>query len=427
MEGYGDGNYKFNILPKWNDIRSHLSAPHKSLPEFTKLVKTLSKRKTHFEDSLEHFFTQFPATRQSFFAEDGTLQCILKIALLFPSLFPDDQIPILQRGKSVKREITRKQAACIIALGFLGMLRVDSDPNLPKMDFIKLFYSSYQPQEHAKLLCILNYFDRIKKGIPEGNLVITRRVIQGSLFPDFSMSDSPLSNVVVDPTGFIEDSAGSIQVDFANKYLGGGVLVGGCVQEEIRFAISTELISCCLFCEVMEDNEALIIEGSERFSEVEGYAFHLKFKGDYKDTQKDAILCAIDATDFRGVGKTKQYLRVGFEREIKKAFVGFSGIQEHPDCKIATGNWGCGAFLGDLPHKVLVQYIAASQAKRDIVYYSFNNPLTPDIKKIIPKLKEKNYKVKDLWGILVAYEKSKLYLQDVSIFNFMEMNYINKL
>ena len=34
------------------------------------------------------------------------------------------------------------------------------------------------------------------------------------------------------------------QADFANKYIGGGVIANGCVQEEIRLAISPEGIVC---------------------------------------------------------------------------------------------------------------------------------------------------------------------------------------
>ena len=35
---------------------------------------------------------------------------------------------------------------------------------------------------------------------------------------------------------------GMLEVDFANAYVGGGVLAHGCVQEEIRFLICPELI-----------------------------------------------------------------------------------------------------------------------------------------------------------------------------------------
>ena len=52
-----------------------------------------------------------------------------------------------------------------------------------------------------------------------------------------------------------------LQVDFANKYIGGGVLGEGCVQEEIRFVICPELIVSLLFTEVLDRNEAVVITG----------------------------------------------------------------------------------------------------------------------------------------------------------------------
>ena len=48
------------------------------------------------------------------------------------------------------------------------------------------------------------------------------------------------------------------QADFANRYIGGGVLVGGCVQEEIAFAEAPELVVTLLFCTYMRDDEALV-------------------------------------------------------------------------------------------------------------------------------------------------------------------------
>ena len=50
-------------------------------------------------------------------------------------------------------------------------------------------------------------------------------------------------------------------MDFANKFIGGGVLGHGCVQEEIRFLICPELLLSRLFTEVLDDNECVIIKG----------------------------------------------------------------------------------------------------------------------------------------------------------------------
>ncbi len=48
-------------------------------------------------------------------------------------------------------------------------------------------------------------------------------------------------------------------MDFANKKIGGGVLRGGCVQEEIKFCLFPELLISRLIMDHMEDNEAIIV------------------------------------------------------------------------------------------------------------------------------------------------------------------------
>ena len=53
----------------------------------------------------------------------------------------------------------------------------------------------------------------------------------------------------------------SLQVDFANKFVGGGVTSAGLVQEEIRFLINPELIVSRLFTEALGHDECLIITG----------------------------------------------------------------------------------------------------------------------------------------------------------------------
>lgn len=55
------------------------------------------------------------------------------------------------------------------------------------------------------------------------------------------------------------------------------------VQEEIRFTVCPELIAAMLFMECMDDNEAIIVQGYEQFSETSGYGESLTYVGDYKD------------------------------------------------------------------------------------------------------------------------------------------------
>ncbi|KAH9590591.1 hypothetical protein MS3_00003213 [Schistosoma haematobium] len=71
------------------------------------------------------------------------------------------------------------------------------------------------------------------------------------------------------------------KVDFANSYLGGGVLNSGCVQEEIMFALRPELLVSCLFVERLGFDETLIIEGAEQYSVGSGYADDFCWAGDF--------------------------------------------------------------------------------------------------------------------------------------------------
>jgi len=73
-------------------------------------------------------------------------------------------------------------------------------------------------------------------------------------------------------------------VDFANKYIGGGVLGNGCVQEEIRFLMCPEMIVSRLFTESLDDNECLVMIGCETYSTYTGYSDSFRWKDNYEDT-----------------------------------------------------------------------------------------------------------------------------------------------
>lgn len=57
----------------------------------------------------------------------------------------------------------------------------------------------------------------------------------------------------------------------------------GCVQEEIRFVICPELMVTMLVTEELDDTEALIISGIERYSKYKGYSNTFKWLGDFVD------------------------------------------------------------------------------------------------------------------------------------------------
>lgn len=165
--------------------------------------------------------------------------------------------------------------------------------------------------------------------MPNGVITYTRRCRKPSELPDWSKCEQKFSSstlIHVSSDGTIEDGgSGLLQVDFANKYLGGGVLKSGCVQEEIRFVICPELFCSKLFTEKMDANEAVLMMGCERFSDYSGYASTFQFTGDYIDEtprdpycRRQCTIVAIDATRF--TQKSRQYEEESILRELNKVF-----------------------------------------------------------------------------------------------------------
>lgn len=156
-------------------------------------------------------------------------------------------------------------------------------------------------------------------------VTFTRRSISQANLPKWNKFQMDFTNSLlhVSKDGKIEDGIGLLQVDFANRYLGGGVLGGGCVQEEILFMICPELLCSRLFTERLEDNECVTIMGFERFSDYKGYRFSLEYTGDFKDDtpsdlfrRRKSTLVAIDAMPFR-IGDD-QYREHMLRRELNK-------------------------------------------------------------------------------------------------------------
>ena len=112
-----------------------------------------------------------------------------------------------------------------------------------------------------------------------------------------------------------------------------------------------------LFSESLNNDECIMIRGVERYSDYTGYAENFKWNGDFIDhTDKDNFnrimtdILAIDPLFF--ADSFDQYKEENLWREIKKCFIGFRlkskfNSEDGILPRIATGNWGCGAYNGD--------------------------------------------------------------------------------
>jgi hypothetical protein len=191
------------------------------------------------------------------------------------------------------------------------------------------------------------------------------------------------------------------------RRVGGDVLEWGSLREEMWFISCPELIVARLFCDSMEDNEAIVVEGVLQYSEFEGSGETFKCLGPMNlDAFKGphTVIC-MDAMNFNCNLHHNQFSPVYVLRELIKAYAGFKSAKS---CTIATGNWGGGCFqVNDLCYDVLflyfviflllqimyannvkkkscftqgnpvlkgkIQNIAASQANKALFYYPFND------------------------------------------------------
>ncbi|KAL8049047.1 hypothetical protein ABFX02_07G108300 [Erythranthe guttata] len=311
--------------------------------------------------------------------------------------------------------------------------------HLPPINFDNLFlclYEYYDVSQENKIKCIIHYFEKISSDMHVGNVSFERKVLPLKNSPscivypeaDFwSNSTLSLCKFEVCTSGLIEDHlTEALEVDFANKYLGGGALSRGCVQEEIRFMINPELIIGMLFLPSMADNEAIEIIGAERFSNYTGYSKSFRFCGDYADKKsfdtmgrRKTRIIAIDALCNPG---KRQYKLEFLLRETNKAFCGFLDTNKSRQNKMAineigndiaigvvTGNWGCGAFGGDPQVKAVIQWLAASQGLRPFVlYYTFNLEALQKLQEVVQWIILHEWTVGELWNILVEYSNQRL-------------------
>ncbi len=132
--------------------------------------------------------------------------------------------------------MTRKEAALLFLLSFFKCLECKS--NRFNVYFILLSNSGPAFQFGR---CYLNYLTIIGKWLEEKNEILNEKLIY---IRDNNDSKEYLDNKEVNlceinviEEGSLFDGKASYCIDFANKYIGGGALTGGTVQEEVLVAL----------------------------------------------------------------------------------------------------------------------------------------------------------------------------------------------
>lgn len=367
---------------RWSLINVELSVEIKSAFDLENAIKSYNasyRNDWNFFALRELLELHYDQDEKDFFFKK-LLPKLIHLALCLPELIKCP-IPLLTQGSNRSISMSKHQVACLLANAFLCTFpmrntrsRNSEYSSYPKINFNRLFQSEGD-NVIQKLKCIVNYFRRVLfVEMPQNAITFQRQCIREG--PEWDKSDILIANTKlrIQSAGRIEEAEGMLQVDFANKFVGGGVLSQGCVQEEIRFVISPELIVARLFTECLGDNEALIVLGCEQFSAYRGYAASFKYAGDFVDTtpidlfrRRNSKLVAIDAIAYNL--PHEQFDDVAVLRDINKAFAGFFCDDENK-APIASGLWGCGAFNGDPVRSAMIQLIACTQSGRNLAFYT---------------------------------------------------------
>lgn len=388
--------------------------------------------------TLHSYFHEALGVEEAKYFFSDLLPRMTRLCLSLPDLVtsPPPLLRKLRAEGSRRLTLSRLQVSALLANAFFctfprrnAQNRTSEFASFPEINFNRLFANAGNPaNKHEKLKALLHYFDRVTQRQPLGTISFTRQKITAS--PLWRKSTKTLPRLRVSAEGTIEDADGLTQVDFANKYLGGGTLGSGCVQEEIRFLMCPELILSQLVAEELDPTECLIMIGAERYSNYSGYASTFQWRGKFIDrTRSDSWgrkcveVVAMDALRFPV--SIKQYSWKNVLRELNKAYCAFCRLEpghivgdgEESNCAnspghktglhaVATGNWGCGAFGGDPYLKTLIQLMAAAETGRDMAYFTFGDiQLARDIYDMHSHLTETGVTVGDLCRFLHIVDK----------------------
>ena len=394
---------EFINIPTYKRKSSYLDHQFNNI---TDINKVFFNNKCYFFKVIEKYF---PEEGQKFIS---VFEHLKTLANNITELFPEGKIRLLKTGENSQINLTRKQVALLFLLSFLGLLYVEDKKNMNLFEVSNLLYKkSDTAVEFGR--SFLNYLTVIGKWISENNehlneqIIYLRRNINSKDYLE-KQENIKLCELKVDTKESLFNGTASYCVDFANKYIGGGVLTGGCVQEEILFCIEPEAIVSLYFMEVMNENDAIGIYDTIQYSDYKGYGSMFSYNGcliDENSPIKKHRIIAIDASVLEKsffYSKEKQLID-NINRDLHKAYVGFSlvNFDKNLEKTIATGNWGCGVFGGNHELKFIQQWIAASFAGVErLDYYTFGDKKTKLVEKLNKDIKEKFKTADNLYNAL---------------------------
>ena len=249
---------------RWDLIESALSESLLSVDDLEVAIFSFNSRfrKSWSFRCLKGFFLVEATLEERILFFDVTLPKMQKMCLEAKKQFPRPP-KLLKKGSNGELYLTQEQCATILVQAFFcvfprrNSFKSGSEySSYNQINFNRIFGLQPLGENFEKLRTLIHYFNRVVGRMPTGVVSFQRTKL--GIEPDWEGLSYGLSNVEISDNGVIEtEGRAYIQMDFANKYIGGGALGGGLVQEEIQFIIQPELICSMLVTEELDDDECL--------------------------------------------------------------------------------------------------------------------------------------------------------------------------
>jgi poly(ADP-ribose) glycohydrolase len=170
-------------------------------------------------------------------------------------------------------------------------------------------------------------------------------------------------------------------------------MTGDAAMEEMLFLVKPELMVAMLLQNRMVDEEVVCISGAKKYSLASGFGQSFSFAGDYDNRRPGPAPTVVAMDAIRGGGPAMTL--PALLRDMNKARIAFDGAKS-----VGTGHWGCGAFGNNHDLMFLKQWLAASEAGTQTMYYhDFDRRQSHNIFPLVRKLR--HLTVGQLWTFLL--------------------------
>jgi len=315
----------------------------------------------------------------------------------------------------------RVQIATIITAMWFGLFNyqyVSKGPckmaDLPEPTFAHAWLN----QNMFFLRCILNYFSRVyeymsgdqeKRDLFEaGNVIFQRSKAVNNV--EWLTSDKPLTEIAIGD-GRSDDAPTKMIVGYASELIGGVELFkDGMTQECVILLTRPECLIATIICANLAE-DSLTVMGVEKMSQYTGYGSSVGFLRDHRDTVKigyskdeteamaQCSIIFIDASN-RSAGRS-QFID-DFERDLNKAYCGFSSVKFKSIQPIATANWSYKFQGANTQLKFIQMLLAASQASKSLYYYPFGRDFENQLIPFVEWLEGMKLTVGGLFGMYLS-------------------------